>query len=156
MESELGKGSTFYFTLELKTANNHTESHNEDGLIDFDLKNKNILLVEDTLFNVLYATQLLEGWNANVEVAENGKVAIEMLKRGNCDLILMDLQMPVMDGYTATVKIREFNKVIPIIALTASATSNVREKVMKAGMQDYVTKPFNPDDFFLKLRKYLS
>ena len=156
VESELGKGSTFYFTLELKTANNHTESHNEDGLIDFDLKNKNILLVEDTLFNVLYATQLLEGWNANVEVAENGKVAIEMLKRGSCDLILMDLQMPVMDGYTATVKIREFNKVIPIIALTASATSNVREKVMKAGMQDYVTKPFNPDDFFLKLRKYLS
>lgn len=64
--------------------------------------------------------------------------------------------MPVMDGYTATRKIREYNQTIPIIALTASATSNVKSKVLEAGMQDYVTKPFNPDDFFLRLKKYLN
>jgi len=67
----------------------------------------------------------------------------------------MDLQMPVMDGYTATIKIREFNNAIPIIALTASATTNVREKVLAVGMQDYVTKPFNPNDFYLKLKRHL-
>ena len=156
VESELGQGSRFFFTLELKTADDEINNQIEDGTVDFDLKNKKILLVEDTLFNVLYATQLLEGWNAIVEVAENGAVAIEMLQKTSHDLVLMDLQMPVMDGYTATVKIREFNEDIPIIALTASATSNVREKVMKAGMQDYVTKPFNPDDFFIKLKKYLN
>ena len=112
--------------------------------------------MEDTLFNVLYATQLLEGWNATVKVAENGKEAVDMMIKETCDLILMDLQMPVMDGYTATVKIREFNKHIPVIALTASATSNVREKVAVAGMQDYITKPYSPDELLLKIKKYLS
>jgi len=156
VQSELGEGSKFYFTLELKTSENVENNLTEEHPVEFDLKNKRILLVEDTLFNVFYATQLLEGWNASVEVAENGAVAVEMLQNGHSDLVLMDLQMPVMDGYTATRKIREFNKTIPIIALTASATSNVREKVIAVGMQDYITKPFNPDDFFIKLKRYLN
>ena len=120
-----------------------------------DLKNKKILLVEDTAFNILFATQLLEGWNALVDVAENGAIAVEMVTKTPYDLILMDLQMPVMDGYTAARKIREYSQNLPIIALTASATSNVKSKVLEAGMQDYVTKPFNPNDFFLRLKKYL-
>jgi len=156
VKSELGKGSKFYFALELATVESVSNELDENSTVEYDLQNKRILLVEDTLFNVLYATQLLEGWNAKVDVAENGAVAVEMLQNENCDLVLMDLQMPVMDGYTATLKIREFNKQIPIIALTASATSNVREKVIAVGMQDYVTKPFNPDDFFVKLKKHLS
>ena len=69
------------------------------------------------------------------------------------DIVLMDLQMPEMDGYTATRKIREFNAHTPIIALTASASTDVRGKITECGMQDYVTKPFNPDDLFLRLRK---
>jgi signal transduction histidine kinase len=154
--SELGKGSTFSFSLALNTTE-PTQNHQLDfDSINFDLNNKNILLVEDTLFNVMFATQLLEGWNATVKVADNGAIAAEMLLNETYDLVLMDLQMPVMDGYTASKKIREFNKITPIIALTASATSNVREKVIAAGMQDYVTKPFNPDDFFIKLKKYLG
>jgi CheY-like chemotaxis protein len=112
--------------------------------------------VEDTLFNIVFATQLLENWNAKVEVAENGAIAVEMLLKENCDLVLMDLQMPILDGFAATMKIREFNQKVPIIALTAMATNNVRQQVMDAGMQDYVNKPFNPDDFYLKLTKYLS
>lgn len=156
VSSELGKGSKFYFTLELKTVEIQNEDGSGDYVLDFNLKQKSILLVEDTLFNVMYATQLLASWNAVVAVAENGAVAVEMLKNCPYDLVLMDLQMPVMDGYTATVKIREFNKITPVIALTASATSNVREKVITVGMQDYVTKPFNPDDFFVKLKKYLG
>ena len=153
--SQLGVGSTFHFTLQLKVAEVEKGLQHEDAHMDFDLKGKQILLVEDTLFNILFATQLLESWNAVVEVAENGLLATEKLKESRFDLILMDLQMPVMDGYTATIKIREFNTTIPIIALTASATTNVREKVLAVGMQDYVTKPFNPDDFYLKLKRHL-
>jgi len=127
----------------------------ENDIADFTLKDKALLLVEDTLFNVLYATQLLEGWDAKVEVADNGERAVRMLQTNNYDLILMDLQIPVMDGYTATTRIREFNKITPIMALTASATSEVREKVLEAGMQDYIVKPFNPDDLIIKLKRYL-
>ena len=68
----------------------------------------------------------------------------------------MDLQMPILDGYAATRQIREFNKTIPIIALTASADNNIREKVIAAGMQDYVTKPLNPDDFYTRIKKYID
>jgi len=156
VESELGVGSTFYFYLDLKIATDQTDHYQEGSQIEYNLERKKILLVEDTLFNVLYATQLLESWNAEVLTAENGAIAVEMMQTNICDLVLMDLQMPVMDGYTATAKIREFNIITPIIALTASATSNVREKVTKVGMQDYVNKPFNPDDFYLKLKKYLN
>jgi len=156
ISSVIGKGSVFSFVLELKIVDSTENQPAEDDTVDFDLDNKSILLVEDTLFNVLYATQLLESWKAKVNVAENGSIAVEMLRQNKCDLVLMDLQMPVMDGYTATLKIREFNTETPIIALTASATSDVRKKVIEVGMQDYVTKPFNPNDFFVKLKKYLS
>jgi len=154
--SEPGKGSQFYFSVEFPMDNQSAEAAEKKNAGETDLNNKKILLVEDTAFNVLFATQLLEGWNAQVDVAENGSIAVAMVKQESYDLILMDLQMPVMDGYTATRKIREYNQTIPIIALTASATSNVKSKVLEAGMQDYVTKPFNPDDFFLRLKKYLN
>jgi signal transduction histidine kinase/CheY-like chemotaxis protein len=153
--SVLGKGSTFYFELELEVADTidkETDQQNHG----FELSGKKILLVEDTVFNVLFATQLLEHWHAIVDVAENGKEAVDMMRDNTYDLVLMDLQMPVMDGYTATVKIREFNSTTPIIALTASATNDVRKKVLAAGMQDYVTKPFNPDDFYNRLLKQLA
>jgi len=155
VESELDKGSKFHFTLELNTVDAEKVNQLENDIAGFDLKNKRLLLVEDTLFNVLYATQLLEGWNAIVEVAENGEIAVQMMKQASYDIVLMDLQMPVMDGYTATTKIREFNKETAIVAITASATSNVRDKVLEAGMQDYIVKPFNPDELILKLKKYL-
>ena len=154
--SEPGKGSMFYFTIELEIVEGNASDLNGDETLDFDLHEKRILLVEDTLFNIVYATQLLEGWNIIVDVAENGELAVEKIKETPYDLVLMDLQMPVMDGYTATRKIREFDLNTPIVALTASATSNVREQVLKAGMQDYVTKPFNPDDFYIKLKRYLA
>jgi len=155
VSSQPGSGSTFYFTLQLKVAEIDHNTVAAEDVIDFDLKGKRILLVEDTQFNILFATQLLESWNATIDVAENGLLATEKLQQNSYDLVLMDLQMPVMDGYTATIKIREFNTAIPIIALTASATTNVREKVLTVGMQDYVTKPFNPNDFYLKLKRHL-
>jgi len=156
VDSELGKGSKFHFLIELKTVNADEIHLLENDIAGFDLKNKRLLLVEDTLFNVLYATQLLEGWNATVDVAENGQIAVDMTQHTDYDIVLMDLQMPVMDGYTATLKIRGFNQKVPIIALTAAATSDVRDKVLDSGMQDYIVKPFNPSELILKLKKYLN
>jgi signal transduction histidine kinase/CheY-like chemotaxis protein len=156
VDSTLGKGSRFIFTIPLKINHNKDFTGVSEDEVYFDLKKKKILLIEDTLYNVFYATQLLEGWNTSVECAENGEKGWEMAQKGEFDLILMDLHMPIMDGYQSTRKIREFNPSIPIVALTASATSDVREKVIAVGMQDYVTKPFNPDDLFFKLKKYLG
>ena len=88
--------------------------------------------------------------------ASNGREGLDMFRKFRPDVTLMDLQMPILDGFAATIKIREFNQKVPIIALTAMATNNVRQRVMDVGMQDYVNKPFNPDDFYLKLAKYLN
>lgn len=156
LESEVGKGSKFYFTLELAYAAEMEESINTSSFIDEDLAQARILLVEDTPFNVLFTTQLLEGWNTVIDVAENGVIAVEKVKCQNFDLVIMDLHMPVMDGYTAARKIREFNQLIPIIALTASATADIEQKIADAGMQEYVTKPFDPDDLLNKIRNSIS
>lgn len=152
VETEVGKGSNFYFTLELAYASEMEEQINATSFIDEDLGQSRILLVEDTPFNVLFTTQLLEGWNTVIDVAENGAIAVEKVQEKTYDLVIMDLHMPVMDGYTATRRIREFNQQIPIIALTASATADIEQKIADAGMQAYVTKPFNPDDLYFKIR----
>jgi len=156
VDTEVGRGSNFYFTLELAYASEMEEKKNSSFLINEDLGQAKILLVEDTPFNVLFTTQLLEGWNTVIEVAENGAIAVEKVQAGSYDLVIMDLHMPVMDGYTATRKIREFNQRTPIIALTASATVDIEQKIFDAGMQDFVTKPFNPDDLLYKIRASIA
>ena len=83
-----------------------------------------------------------------------GLIAVEMAARNKYDLILMDLQMPVMDGYTATRHIRTFNRHIPIIALTASATAHDKDRSYVEGTNDFIPKPFNPTDLFTKIAKY--
>jgi CheY-like chemotaxis protein len=156
VESEPDKGSKFHFVIEFKLVDERTAGQLQNDISGFDLKGKHILLVEDTLFNVLYATQLLDGWHAKTSVADNGEIAVNMIKSETYDLILMDLQMPVMDGYTATREIRNYDSNIPIIALTASATADVKEKIQEAGMQDYIVKPFTPDELLIKLKRLLS
>jgi len=113
-----------------------------------------VLLVEDNDINRLYAKTILKNWNCFTETAENGLVAIEKLKANNFDVVLMDVQMPVMDGYEATHAIRMMSsplKDIPIVALTANATKTDVEKCFAAGMNDYLPKPFTPDDLYRKL-----
>ena len=148
VDTKLGKGSTFHFDLTFEYLKDQVRASEEKAIIQHDLDGAHVLLVEDTPFNVLFATQLLEGWNTTVDVAENGRIAVDMMKEGKYDFVLMDLQMPEMDGYTATRKIRKFDQHTPIIALTASVSTDVREKIAECGMQDYVSKPFNPDDLF--------
>ena len=149
VESHPGRGSRFYFNLFLKRGKEIArEEKSENGMVQNNLGGIRVLLVEDVEFNVMVAQKMLSNWNATVDVAENGLHAIGKMKEGNYDIILMDLQMPVLDGYSATRHIREFNKEIPIIALTASASSDVHQKTKEVGMNGYVSKPFKPSDLY--------
>ena len=123
------------------------------------LKNLSVLLVEDNDINRLYASSILKSLECKLETAENGYVAIEKLKSGLFHVVLMDVQMPVMDGFEATKAIRSWDppkSQIPIIALTANATRNDIEKCLAAGMNDCIAKPFTPEDLFRILIKHGS
>jgi CheY-like chemotaxis protein len=111
-----------------------------------------ILLVEDNNINVFVVARFLKNWDITYDVAQNGAIALDMHHKSRYDLILMDLQMPVMDGYEATTAIRLKDKKTPIIALTANAFSDIKLKVMEVGMNDYITKPFDPDDLYKKIK----
>jgi len=118
-----------------------------------------VLLVEDNDINRLYAKSILKNWNCFTDTAENGLVAIEKIKNHEYDVVLMDIQMPVMDGYETTKAIRMMEtpqRNVPIIALTANATKTDVDKCMAAGMNSYLPKPFTPDDLYRKLFKDLN
>lgn len=155
--SEAGKGAKFYFTVELEIAT-EIEKQKKDINLEFQeediLKGVNVLLVEDYPVNIKVATKFLERWKVNIDIAENGKIALEKFEIGKYDVILMDIQMPIMDGYTATSEIRKIDSTIPIIALTASATLNNQDRAFTVGMNDYITKPFNPKELFGKIAKF--
>jgi len=121
-----------------------------------DLSGVTVLLVEDNTVNIFVVRKFIEKWSGHVEVAENGAQAVAKAQEFKPSVILMDLQMPVMDGYEATAKIREFDKLTPIIALTASATLDTKDRTFDAGMNDYISKPFNPDELYGIIKKYAS
>jgi PAS domain S-box-containing protein len=161
--SEEDAGSTFTVAIPYDhgKANKATEAfrlHAESkSMADF--SGSTILLVEDNDINRLYAGSILKSCGCKVEIAENGLVAIGKLKNVNVDLVLMDIQMPVMDGFEATKAIRSGDnetREVPIIALTANATAKVIEKCMTAGMNDHLGKPFTPEELYIKLEKYLQ
>jgi signal transduction histidine kinase/ActR/RegA family two-component response regulator len=156
LSSEEGKGSKFYFTLGFKRSSTtlQDENTNVQNTDAPDLSNIHILLVEDVEFNIMVAEKMLQNWKATVDIANNGEIAVEKARDNKYDIILMDLQMPVMDGYTATRKIRESNNTTPIIALTASITMDIQGRAMEFGMNDCITKPFNPNDLISVILKY--
>lgn len=158
LQSEVGKGSVFYFTqtfpLSTEAASFGSElTHIKEN--DRQLVGMSILVVEDNPFNVMVAQSLLERNGANVEVATNGQEALEKVKAGIYQLILMDLNMPVMDGFEATRELRKRGESIPIIALTANLPAEVENDVRAAGLTDILVKPFNPDDLFRIILPYL-
>ncbi|TAA45844.1 response regulator [Corallincola spongiicola] len=120
------------------------------------LAGAHLLLVEDNELNQELAIDLLKDAGISVELAENGEIAVEMAREKTFDGILMDIQMPIMDGYTATAKIREFNNNISIIAMTANAMSGDREKVLAAGMNDYISKPIQVNEMFATIAKWIT
>jgi CheY-like chemotaxis protein len=154
------QGSCFFFTLgfrkaetesiPLKTENNNISYSKAKGL--------KILLVEDNLVNQLLARKILIKWNCTVDIADNGKIAIDKLSNANYDVILMDIQMPEMDGCEATKYIRKNMSlpasVTPIIAITANALVGEEEKYIAIGMNDYISKPFSQKILYEKIIRW--
>ena len=155
IESDIGIGSRFYFDLELRPALHGKEDHRTEKK-DRNLKGKRILLVEDNKINVMVCKQVLEKANIVVHVAFDGLMAVDMVKKNLYDVILMDIQMPVMDGYTCAMEIRKFNTTIPILALSASVFLEVRNKIFQSGMNGFVFKPFTPEDLFNKIEEAID
>ncbi len=158
VESNIEKGSRFFFSLNLKPSD---ELPIQAAKIeDFALNNKtelSILVVEDNIMNQKYISSLLEKWKVDYLIAENGQQAIEKCRTHHFDMIFMDLSMPVMDGYTATDLIRQMpGYEIPIIALTASTFLSKKELAMDAGMNDFLAKPFTPEELYLMIQKHMS
>ncbi|MEI6086113.1 MAG: ATP-binding protein [Bacteroidota bacterium] len=160
LKSELGFGSTFSFIQSFplsKTQSTITHPYQQlPSEEDMPLKNIDILLVEDSEMNVLVAVNFLERWGATVDVALNGQECLDMIDINKHQLILMDLNMPVMDGYEATLILRKREIQIPIIALTASPPKEIEQRIKKIGINDIVVKPFVPEELFKKILHYTN
>ena len=162
LESEEKFGTTFYFTInfqvvEAMSSDNSQMWTNHKVQDNF---NKTVLLVEDDETNQRISEIILKKKQLNVLIAKNGKVAIELYDKFPIDLIIMDINMPVMDGYTATLLLREkeslSGKHTPIIAMTAYALPDDKSKFILVGMDDYISKPVNFSDLILKTDKWLK
>jgi signal transduction histidine kinase/CheY-like chemotaxis protein len=157
--SELGKGSVFSITIPFKKASQEQLNNSTAPLSADDRKELNgirVLLAEDNKMNQLLAVEVLSKFGITTDVADNGRVAIEKCVEQYYDLILMDMQMAEMDGYQATVYIREeLKKDIPIIAMTAHAMAGEREKCLSFGMNDYISKPFHTAELYEKIKNIL-
>jgi len=154
VDSEVGVGTRFYFNLKFKIG---AESYLKVGdiLDEKKLKGKHVLLVEDNKINQMVTKKFLEKKSMTCDLAENGEDAIQMAKENKYDIILMDVHLPGMNGTIATAEIRKFNYSTPVIALTAISLNENREMFLSYGMNDVITKPFNPDIFYLTIEKHL-
>ena len=154
VESELGKGSCFWFVLpyepvaapEIKEVSNEIPS----------FKGKQVLLVEDNLINQKVATKLLERFDIYPVVAQNGQEAIHVLENNIFDLVLMDCQMPIMDGYAATRLLRQQDFKTPIVAMTANASAEDRAACIACGMNDFIAKPYQMQILSEVLQRWLK
>ncbi len=152
VKSELNVGSTFSFTLCFKKTNAEAELLPEIVELNSKVKNIKVLVVEDIPLNQLLMKTLLDDFGFEREIASNGKIAIEKLKEKSYDIVLMDLQMPEMNGFEATAYIRDIMKSkIPIIALTADVTTVDLEKCKEIGMNDYIPKPVDERVLYNKI-----
>jgi len=148
VRSAPGEGSTFVFTVLAERIDGKVQALPSDALTTT-LTPLRILVAEDHAVNQTVVLRMLERAGHTVAIAGNGQVAVEMHSSGEFDMILMDVHMPVLDGFEATARIREIDREkgvhTPVIALTASAMSGDREHCLAAGMDGYITKPVNRD-----------
>ncbi|MBK9337530.1 MAG: response regulator [Lewinellaceae bacterium] len=161
VQSTVGKGATFTVVLPVKIARGIAPAVPKAPVGEHHLKNLKILLVEDAYFNQMLALELLKKHieNVEVEIAENGRIALEKIGRKPFDLVLMDVKMPVMDGYEATRAIRNMPGAIrnvPILALTANAIPEQLEQCRAAGMNDCITKPIDSEELLEKIERLTS
>ncbi len=158
VESMPGKGSEFSFEIFCSIAKGEVQKEQKPALLENQFTGKRILVADDNTVNLFVLRQFLQKWGVQVFEAANGKEALDLLLKNEIDLVLMDLQMPVMDGIEATRKIRNSKEKwhnIPIIAITASHELEVQKDITESGMNDQVFKPFDPADLMEKLRQHL-
>jgi len=160
VKSEYGKGSVFTFSLAFKNSSKRINNilNSDDFYSLKSLKGTKLLIAEDNLINVILAKEFMKQWDVECDIAENGEIALKLVQTNNYDMVLMDLQMPEMDGYQTTTAIRELEgekyKKLPILALTASAMLDIQDKAFTVGMNDYISKPFNPNELHRKIAAY--
>lgn len=155
LSSSEGIGSTFSFDIKFIVG----EQQFVEDKKQYDesvFENKKILIVEDNKINQMITKKMVENKSIQCEIIDNGEDAIELIRNQHFDLVLMDVHLPGINGTEATQKIREFNKTLPIIALTAISLNENREMLLSYGMNDVVTKPFNPDNFYQSIAQLLS
>jgi CheY-like chemotaxis protein len=151
--------NTVVFEKEKHKDKKHAEMVTRHSLFEKKMQKIHLLVVEDNPVNQKMALTMLRKAGYIVDAVENGKLAVETLKKQHYDLVLMDIQMPVMDGYQATKAIRQMEgniKHTTIIAMTAHAMEGDREKCINAGMDDYLTKPINPQELFKTITKWVK
>ncbi|MFM7897220.1 MAG: ATP-binding protein, partial [Flavobacterium sp.] len=156
LSSESGKGSTFSFELQFEKG---TAKKAKEEIIQPNqslLTEKKVLLVEDNKINQMITQKMLEKRGISCNIIDNGEDAIEDVKINNYDLILMDVHLPGINGTEATSEIRKFNSQIPIVALTAISLNENREMLLSYGMNEVITKPFEPEHFYTVVTKYLT
>ncbi|WP_374957431.1 response regulator [Gilvibacter sp.] len=159
LESQLGKGSKFYFDIRFAISDQFKEDKNPHNIIyDIDyvaLENLSVLVVEDNKINQMITKKILEKNKMKCDVADNGETAIEMVTKNNYHIVLMDIHMPGISGIEATQRIREFNKELPIIALTAVTIDENLDEFYRAGFNEIIPKPFKTEEFFEKIHRTL-
>lgn len=157
--SEPGKGTEFSFYIPYTIADDQVTGYTDEEALDSEVKvshDLNILVVDDNIMNQSLMKHMLTQWDAGFDVVSNGEEAINKLKSETYNVVLMDIQMPKMDGYTATYHIRnDLKQDVPIIAMTAHAMAGEREKCLSHGMNEYIAKPVNDDDLFKLILKFV-
>lgn len=158
LESEVNKGTTFFVTLKFNKTSEEMQQKIKSKLMQIDNEHKiKVLLVEDNILNQKLALKVLQNFGFTPELAENGRIAVEKVQQNVYDVVLMDLQMPEMDGYQATEFIRQKLKMkIPIIAMTAHSLVGEKDKCIAIGMDDYIPKPFSPNELYTKIVSFAS
>ncbi len=159
LESKVGEGSTFFFTVSLKQVyvTEEIDSIDVELPVRWDWKDKRILVAEDVDSNFELVKELLEKTAAKIIWVKNGREAIETCKNdGGIDLILMDISMPELDGLAATIEIKKFQRELPIIAITAFAKAEEKEKFLKLGCDDYISKPIDEEVLMKAIARQLG
>ncbi|MBS1597537.1 MAG: response regulator [Bacteroidetes bacterium] len=157
LESEEGKGSTFHFTLKLDINENRKHYINEEKVKHLAMFNGvKVLVAEDNAINMSIARRFLTKWGIDVKEAYNGKEAVDLFSKHQFDLVLIDLEMPEMDGLTALGEIKKINPAIPAIAFTAAVYDNMRADLIQKGFKEFVPKPFRPEDLHSKISTLIT
>lgn len=160
LESKLGEGSKFWFNIRYEIGEEvpvQPEINDIEVVVENDIfQNKSVLIVEDNKINQMITKKILDKKKMTCTVIDNGTDAVKKAREEHFDVILMDIHMPGISGIEATKMIREFNKTVPIIALTAITIEENLEEFYKAGFNEFIPKPFNADDFFKKINRVLT